>query len=439
MDKIKTIIMPEEIKYIIEIFKKNNYQAFIVGGCVRDSIMCRTPKDWDISTDAPPYDTKRLFSKTIDTGLKHNTVTVVLNKKNFEITTFRSKPSNSIPNIEDDLALRDFTINAIAYNPESGFIDPFSGIKDIEHSIIRAVENSNDRFREDPLRMIRAIRFSSTLNFGVDFSTLKAIEENNSLINNVSPERIRDELTKILVSHQPMKFTLLRETGLLKHILPEFDICFETSQNHPFHIYNVALHSLVAVSEIENNSVLRWTMLLHDTGKALTKTTDDKGIDHFYGHPEKSVYIAKNVLQRLKFDNKTIDKVCTLVKHHDRRIEPAYKYVRRAMNIVGEELFLDLIKVKKADKKGQGTLHLNERLSNLDILKEMYCEIKENDQCVTLKSLAINGNDLKNLGFDESREIGFILKKLLNAVIDNPELNSKENLIGLVNERKIYK
>ncbi|NLD48411.1 MAG: CCA tRNA nucleotidyltransferase [Clostridiaceae bacterium] len=432
------IDIPREAAQIINTLHNRNYRAYIVGGCVRDSLLGKTPKDWDITTDASPEEIKKLFDKTVDTGLKHGTVTVVVNKSNYEITTFRSGLSCSKPGIEGDLELRDFTMNAIAYNNEEGFIDPFCGKRDIDNLLIRAVISPCQRYMEDPLRMLRAIRFCAALNFEIEENTLSAIRENCGLILKISPERIREELTNILVSDNPMKFVLLRETGLMRHILPEFDRCFDTTQNHPYHVHNVAIHSLHCVSSIENKSLLRWTMLLHDIGKAVTKTTDNNGIDHFYGHPHKSVYIAENILRRLKFDNKFINKVCLLIDHHDRKIEPGYKSVRRALSIVGKDLFLDLLKVHKADITGQNPEFLTERMHKINMVKEMYYEIKKKNQCIETKDLAISGNDLIELGIEPGKEMGIILKKLLDKVIDNPDLNTKENLIGLLADKNFF-
>lgn len=432
----KIIAIPCEVIRIIETLHKNNYRAYIVGGCVRDSLLGKTPKDWDITTDASTEEIKKLFDKTVDTGLKHGTVTVVINKVNYEITTFRSGPSGNSHRIEDDLSLRDFTMNAIAYNNSEGFIDPFFGKRDIENMVIRAVEDPNQRYAEDPLRMLRAIRFCATLNFEIDANTLSAIKENCGLILKVSPERIREELTRILVSDNPMKLILLRETGLMRHILPEFDRCFDTAQNHPYHVHNVAIHTLHCVSNVEKDSLLRWTMLLHDIGKAVTKTTDENGIDHFYGHPHKSVYIAENILRRLKFDNKFIDRACLLIDHHDRKIEPDYRSVRRAVSKVGKDLFSDLLKVHMADISGQNPEFLKERIQKINRVAEIYHEIKDKNQCIDVKDLAINGNDLIELGIEPGKEMGVILKKLLDKVIDDPELNTKEKLIGLVTNEK---
>jgi len=429
MQEKNTLTLPHDILHIIDVLNNNDYEAYLVGGCVRDFLMERKPADWDIATNAKTSNIKKLFQKTIDTGLKHGTVTVVLNKENYEITTYRKKQ-----NLKDDLSVRDFTINAIAYHPKQGFVDPFFGIDDVKNSIIRCVGKAEERFLEDPLRMLRAIRFSSTLKFEIDENIINAIKDNYNLIKQVSFERIRDELSKILCSDNPFNMLILKDTGLLKNIMPEFYICFETSQNHPYHLYNVAIHSLHTVLNIENKNHLRWTMLLHDIGKAVTKTTDSKGIDHFYNHGEQSLSIAKKILTRFKFDNKTIYKICTLIKHHDRIISPTYKSVKKAINAVGEDVFLDLLKVQEADKKGQNLKYLNEGIEKLNKIKKIYFDIIKNKQCFKISHLAVNGKDLIKVGFKEGKEIGNILNALLGMVIENPQLNEKEKLLKIVLE-----
>lgn len=436
MNKRIQINIPKDATYIIDTLNENGFDAYIVGGCVRDTLLGNIPKDWDITTNAQPEDVKLLFDKIIETGLKHGTVTAVINNCNYEITTFKAPPFNSTTTLKEDLGLRDFTINAMAYHPKEGIIDPFSGILDMQKSIIRAVGLPKDRFCEDPLRMLRAVRFGSILGFEIDSSTLLSIKENCKLIERVSQERIRDELSKILTSKRPMNFVILKETGLLKYILPEFDRCFDTEQNHPYHIYNVAIHSLQTVSSIEKNLALRWTMLLHDIGKPVVKTTDQKGIDHFYGHPEKSVHISEKIMKRLRFDNKTMDRVLSLIKHHDRRIEPSYKSVRKAASIVGKDVFLDLLKVQEADKKGQNPQYLDARLEKLNKIRKALFDIEKNGQILTLKDLAINGDDLISLGFEQGQKIGTILKKLYSLVLDDPEMNTREKLMEAVRNMK---
>ena len=245
--------------------------------------------------------------------------------------------------------------------------------------------------------------FFFNFKFEIDENIINAIKENCHLIDQVSFERIRDEISKILCSDNPFNMVILKDTGLLKNIMPEFDICFETSQNHPYHLYNVAIHTLHAVRNIENKKHLRWTMLLHDTGKAVTNTTDSKGIDHFYNHGEQSVSIAKKVLERFKFDNKTIHTVLTLIKHHDRVIAPTHKSVRKAVNIVGEDIFTDLLKVQEADRRGQNLKYSNKGIEKLQKIKEIYFDVIKNNHCFKLGDLAVNGNDLIGLGLKKER------------------------------------
>lgn len=438
--KINTI--PPEVIFIIKILNENKYEAYTVGGCVRDSILDKEPKDWDITTAAKPEDVRMLFAKTIDTGIKHGTITVVVNNINFEITTFRSegdyldhrRPATVefTTSLEDDLSRRDFTMNAIAYHSDKGFIDPFSGIEDINSLLIRAVGNADKRFKEDALRILRAIRFSSQLNFAIEQETLQAIKNNSHLINNISQERVREELTKLLISENPMKFLLLRETDILQFILPEFNECFNIGQNNPYHIYNVAMHSLHSVSHIENSKILRWVMLLHDIGKAHTKTIDTNGVEHFYGHMLKSEELAEAILKRLKFDSKTISLICRLIHHHDREIEPTYKSVRKAINAIGEDIFSDLLKVKIADVKAQNPIYLNDRINKIQQIEAIALEIKQNQECMSIKNLAVNGQDLIDLGFLQDKKLGLALKYLLDVVIENPELNKKDILLQLV-------
>lgn len=440
------IKIPSEALYIITTLNNNGYQAYAVGGCVRDSIIGRMPQDWDIATDAKPHEVKSLFDKTVDTGIKHGTVTVLANNQSFEVTTYRIEgeyTDNRRPesveftsSLTDDLSRRDFTVNAIAYHPSEGLKDPFKGLDDINNEMIRSVGNAGRRFREDALRMLRAVRFSAQLGFDIVEDTLQAIRGNSHLIKNISAERVRDELTRILISENPMKFILLYDTELLKHILPEFEICFNTEQKHPYHIYNVALHTLHAVTNIENDRILRWAMLLHDTGKPVTKTTDAGNIDHFYGHAAKSLEIARNVLKRFKFDNKSLDRICRLVEHHGRPIEPSCKSVRKAVRAVGDDIFMDLIKVQEADKKGQNPEKLDPFLKKLDEIKRLYTDIKQKQQCLSVKDLAVNGRDLISVGFEEGRQIGELLDRLLNAVIENPELNNRDALIEIARKFK---
>lgn len=432
---------PESVLSILRILKENSYEAYAVGGCVRDSILGAEPKDWDIATSALPEEVKALFAKTADTGLKHGTVTVIADHGAFEITTFRidgryedgRRPSRVefTGRLEDDLRRRDFTMNAMAWNEERGIVDPFGGTRDIGAGLVRAVGEPEERFREDALRMLRAVRFCARLGFAIENGTLKAIRHNAALIRNVSGERIREELTGILTAGDPMKFALLRETGLMGLILPEFEECFGTPQHNPHHVYNVGEHSLRAVAAIENEKCLRWTMLLHDTGKAATRFTDEKGIDHYYGHPAKSVEIAGKVLARLKFDNRSMDRILRLIRFHDREIVLSRKAVAKAVYTVGEDIFPDLLKVKRADKRAQIPSGIREGLEYVDSVEKIYMEMKSENQCLALKDMAINGHDLLGMGFREGREVGRVLSKLFEKVLDDPSLNEKNALAKL--------
>jgi tRNA nucleotidyltransferase (CCA-adding enzyme) len=441
------ISIPSGPLSIINTLNKADFEAFIVGGCVRDSILEKAPKDWDITTNAKPDETKNLFPRTLETGIKHGTVTILLNGESFEVTTYRidgvyedNRRPESVyftSNLEEDLKRRDFTVNSIAYHPSIGFVDPFNGILDIENEIIRCVGDSNQRFEEDALRMLRAVRFSAQLNFKIDHATVEGIRKNNHLIKNISQERVRDELTKLLLSDFPEYLAILYQAGILSFVLPEFESCFTTEQNNPYHIFNVALHTLKSVKEIRKDPVLRWAMLLHDLGKPQTKTTDKSNKDHFYGHQEKSYYIAQKVLTRLKFDRKSMDRISRLVKLHDRQIELTCKAVKKAVIAVGDDLFTDLLEVKEADYRAQNPVYLNKRLEKLRLIRIMYDNIKSENQCFSLKNLAVSGNDLIKEGFKEGKEIGEMLGRLLDAVIDDPELNDKEKLLELAHNEYI--
>lgn len=439
-------MVPNEVLYIINNLNGNGYQAYIVGGCVRDSIMDRIPSDWDIATNALPHEVKKLFAKTVDTGIKHGTVTIVIDGSCYEVTTYRidgiyldNRRPESVSftsSMEEDLARRDFTVNAIAMDAKGDIVDPFNGVSDIKAKIIRSVGNPDDRFREDALRMLRAIRFSAQLGFQIEEATLESIERNSALIKNISRERVRDELSKVLLSDNPLAMSLLFDTKLLKYTLPEFEDCFLTVQNNPYHVYNVAVHILNSVASIEKDKVLRWAMLLHDIGKPAVKTTDKKNIDHFYNHPQKSIELAERILTRLRFDSKSTDRILKLVRYHDMSLKPEPKAVRKAMHKVGDDIFPDLLKVIRADKKAQNPKFFEERAEVIERIRGLYEEIKTQGQCTSIKDLAISGHDLISLGFRQGKEIREALDVLLEEVLENPELNNRETLMKLSGKLK---
>jgi len=437
------IKIPDSVLHILDVLMKNGHQAYVVGGCIRDCIIGVKPGDWDIATDALPQVVKQLFPKTVDTGIKHGTVTVIHGGTGYEVTTYRidgeyhdfRKPESVsfTTSITADLSRRDFTVNAMAYNPAEGLLDPFGGMEDIVSRIIRAVGEPDKRFNEDALRMLRAVRFAAQLGFGIEAGTLSSIAENHKLIENISAERIRDELSKILMSDNPSDFSLLWDTKLISYTLPEFEPCFHTEQHNPYHAYNVAEHTLHSVENIEKDKILRWAMLFHDIGKPGTRTTDEKGIDHFYNHQQLSVKLAKAAMLRLRFDNRSMERILLLVKCHDMHLKAEPRSVRKAISRVGSA-FEDLLKVIEADKKAQNPILLDERKKKFRELWDIYRRIQEDGQCTSLKELAVDGNDLIAMGIKPGKEIKELLNHLLERVIEKPELNDKETLLRLLRQ-----
>lgn len=440
-------VVPEQVDYIIEQLNQSGFEAYLVGGCVRDCVLGKVPNDWDITTNALPEDIKRIFDKTYDIGIKHGTVGVAVQKQYFEVTTYRidgeytdNRRPDSVrftSSLEADLARRDFTVNAMAYNPKEGLIDYFEGLKDLDGRLIKAVGEANLRFREDALRMLRAIRFSAQLGFEIDQATFEAARNHSELIRNISCERIRDELDKILTSSNPKKFDYLYNTGLLRHIMPEFIPCYTTVQNNPYHVFNVSDHIMHTVASVDNSSILRWTMLLHDIGKPPRKSTDEKGIDHFYGHQETSAQLANSILNRLRFDRDFIKKCIKLIQLHDIDIFDTEKSVRKVVNKIGEDSFLDLLEVQKADAMAQNPEYLDKRLEKMDNIKNIYRKIKSANHCLDIRDMAINGHDLISLGMSPGKELKNMLDYLFECVLENPGLNEKQKLIGLVKSRLV--
>lgn len=433
--------IPEKAEIILHTLEKAGYEAYVVGGCVRDSILGRSPDDWDITTSAKPEEVKALFRRTVDTGLIHGTVTVMLDKEGFEVTTYRvdgeyedgrhPKEVSFTASLEEDLKRRDFTMNAMAYNPKRGLVDLFGGVQDMESRIVRCVGNPMERFTEDALRILRAVRFSAQLGFSIEEETLKAISALAPNLKYVSAERIQVELLKLLVSPHPDYLRTAYEAGITKEILPEFDRCMETEQNTPHHCYNVGEHTLQSLLNIRPDKVLRLTMLLHDFGKPVVKRTDENGRDHFKTHGPEGEKMAVSILRRLKMDNDTIRKVRSLIKWHDYRPEGEAVSVRKAVNCIGEELFPLYLEVQRADILAQSTYRREEKLARLSAVESLYEEILEKGQCISLKTMALTGRDLIDAGYAPGKELGEILGRLLAHVLENPEDNKKEILLKL--------
>lgn len=439
------ITLPAKVTMIINNLQMHGYEAYAVGGCVRDSILAKRPEDWDITTSAKPEEIKRLFSRTVDTGIEHGTVTVLLGKESFEVTTYRIDgmyEDNRHPKeviftnrLEEDLRRRDFTINAMAYNDEVRLVDVFGGMKDLNHHLIRCVGDPKERFSEDALRILRAVRFSAQLNFPIEPATADAVRELAPALKNISAERIQAELVKLLVSAHPEQIRDACELGITKVILPEWDAMEGVAQNTPHHKYTVAEHTLHALKNVKRDKILRLTMLFHDMGKPAMKKTDENGRDHFKGHALVSEEIARSVMRRLKFDNETVKKVTRLVCYHDYRIEATPKNVRRAMNRIGVDLFPYYLAVRMADVKAQSPYHRREKIENIIAMWEVYQETLVNEDCVTLRDLAVGGKDLMEIGMKPGRELGNMLNELLEWVIDEPECNKKEILCEYVKEK----
>lgn len=440
------IKMPGKVNKIIGVLQEAGFEAYAVGGCIRDSLLGRTPNDWDITTSAKPMEVKALFSHTIDTGIQHGTVTILLDREGFEVTTYRidgeyedgrhPKEVSFTGSLEEDLKRRDFTINALAYNETAGLIDIFEGQRDLKDGIIRCVGNAEERFTEDALRMLRAIRFSAQLGYRIEENTLAAIHKLAGNLEKISAERIQTELLKLMVSPHPDYLRTAYECGVTKVFFPEFGLAMETPQNHPHHCYNVGEHILHSLIEVPADKVLRLTMLLHDIAKPQCLTVDEKGITHFHGHEEMGAEMSRVILRRLRMDNDTTDKVCRLVRFHDygNGVAPDRRIVRRAVNKIGEDLFDDFILVKKADLLAQSMYLREEKLSNLAEWDACYREIREAEECVSLRTLAVNGRDLIAAGLQPGRELGNILKQLLDEVLETPEKNEKDYLISRAKE-----
>ena len=433
------IQIPEKVNKIIHTLQEHGYEAYAVGGCVRDSFLGREPMDWDITTSAMPEETKALFPHTFDTGIEHGTITVLLDHEGFEVTTYRvdGKYEDSrhpkevifVRNLQEDLLRRDFTINAMAYNEKEGLVDIFGGMDDLKAGIIRCVGNAQARFSEDALRILRGIRFAAQLGFELEDETREGMRLLAPTLRKISAERIQVELVKTLTSSRP---DLLREAwklGITKEFLPEFDLAMETTQETVHHMYTVGEHILHTLLEVRPDRILRLTMLFHDIGKPYMKTMDADGVAHFKGHPEKSSELANEILHRLKFDNDTIRKVTKLVRYHDHRMPVTPAHVRRAIHEIGEDLFPLYLEVRRADVSAQSMYQREEKVADIDGVEKLYHEIMERNECVSLKMLAVTGKDLIAAGMKPGKEIGQMLEHFLDLVLEHPELNQKEELL----------
>jgi len=423
----------------LNLLKNKKFEAYVVGGCVRDSLMGIAPHDWDICTNALPDEIIATFSdfKVIETGIKHGTVTVIIEKNPIEITTFRvdgeysdnRHPTlvNFVSNLKDDLARRDFTVNSLAYSDETGLIDYFGGQLDIENKTIRCVGEADVRFKEDSLRILRAIRFSSTLGFEIEPITSSSIFKNKELLKNISAERISVELNKLLLGDNVYN-VLLEYRDVIAVFIPEIQPTFDFEQRNPHHSLTVYNHIIKSVESVPKDLILRLTMLLHDIGKPQCFTLDNMNIGHFKGHPEISAQMSKVILKRLKYDNATIHKVVNLILEHDNRYPPNRRSIKRFMEKYDYGFLKCQNKVRLADCTAQSLYMRKEKLKEIHDVEEMAKDILKDNECFKLHDLVINGDDLISLGAPSGKEIGEILNTLLELVIDEKIKNKKQEL-----------
>ena len=434
-----SITIPNRAATVLRVLHEAGYEAYAVGGCVRDSILGRRPNDWDITTNAMPRQIKALFRRTVDTGIEHGTVTVMIGPESFEVTTYRidgdysdSRYPDSVSfttSLAEDLRRRDFTVNAMAYEPHGGLVDLFGGVKDLRDGVIRAVGEPAERFDEDALRIMRAVRFSAQLGFSIEEKTAAALHRFAPKLEFISRERIRDELCKLLVSPHPEYFLRLSEAGITAVIMPVFDRMLETEQHTPFHLYDVGHHTLKVMESVENDLVLRLCALLHDVGKVEAKKTDAAGRDHFKGHPAISARFAESFLREYRFDNETIRKVVRLIEVHDMRFPPSLPNVRRMLSRLGPELFPLYLKLIKADNAGQSAYAAEEFMQRYPGMLAAYDEIRAAGDPLSLKDLAVSGNDLIAAGLKPGKELGALLAAMLEDVLETPSHNQKDYLL----------
>lgn len=438
------IVLPDPVKKVIGILEAKGYEAYAVGGCVRDSLMGNVPHDWDITTSALPQEVKSCFDRTFDTGIEHGTVTVRMSSQSFEVTTYRvdgdyedgrhPKDVTFTRSLKEDLKRRDFTINAMAYNETNGLVDLFGGEADIAAGIIRCVGDPMERFSEDALRMLRALRFSAQLGFEIEEGTFDAIKEMAPTLSKISAERITSETIKLITSPHPEKIRDVYEAHLTAVFFPEWDEMMATPQNHSHHCYDVGNHTIEVMKHVGPDKVMRLAAMLHDVAKPACKKTDPKGEDHFVGHPQLGADMARDILKRFKLDNATIDSVTRLVRHHDERPTPTKRNVRRLMSRVGAEYMPGLIELKRADVYGQSGHKREDKFRELDEIERLYNEIIADQECVTIADLKITGKDVIASGVPAGPRVGEILKRLLDMVIEDPSLNDRQLLLAKTDE-----
>lgn len=433
------MILSDAAKALLKQLNDNGYEAFVVGGCVRDMLMDIPPHDYDITTSATPDEIKQIFKdyRVIETGLKHGTVTVLFNSESYEITTYRIESTYSdsrhpdhvifTRSLKEDLARRDFTVNAIAYNPSVGIIDPFNGQGDIQNKTLRCVGIASDRFTEDALRIMRLIRFASVLGFEIEKATRDAALNLKERLIYVSEERIQSELLKLLCGKEAGKI-LVEYCDIISAVIPELSSMKSFDQKNIHHIYDVLTHTAKVVEAIPADKTLRLAALFHDIGKPSVFTLDADNIGHFYGHASVGCQMTEDILNRLKFDNATKNTVTRLVKWHDIQIEASEKSVKRALGKMTPAFYFMLLALKRADNLAQNPDFFS-RQSYYDTLEMLAKNILLQKACFSMKDLAVNGSDLLSVGIPSGKKMGLILKTLLDEVINEDIPNEKDLLL----------
>lgn len=442
-----TMDMPKNVDIAINLLQSAGFEAYAVGGCVRDSLLSKTPNDWDITTSAKPEDMKSVFADfhCIDTGIKHGTVTVVIDGEPLEITTFRldgeyednrhPKSVTFTSNLGADLGRRDFTVNAMAYSKMTGTVDLFGGQNDLKNKIIRCVGDPDRRFNEDALRILRALRFASALDFEIEEKTAQSLLKNRALLGNISEERIAKELLK-LVCGKGAKRILTDFAPVLFEILPELQPMYKNSHDNPHHCYDIYEHTLIAVESIDPEPTLRFAMLLHDCGKPAVKKFDENGVAHFYGHQRISAEISAQILARLKVSNKFRDEILFFVSNHDRwELYENTEKMPRYLSKFGLDGVMNLLKVMRADVLAQSPEY-RYRLDQIADAEETAKNLAAQKPCLSLSELQINGRTLMDIGIPQGRKLGAVLAQLLDEVIDGVTKNTQEALT--TRAREIY-
>ena len=472
--KIRDIEIPEDVERILSRLHEADYAAYLVGGCVRDCLMGNQPHDWDICTSATPAQVKQVFADkpytVVPAGIKHGTVMVVAHGRPYEITVFRKKgsvgkhslqgksdafsssaavASQPVPErqegnaqkfchtyldnpLYEDLGLRDFTVNSMAWSPEEGLIDPYHGERDLAAGLLRCAGSAYERLSEDPLRILRALRFAAHFGFSIDPELDSAIHELYPLLKDVAVERITSEFYRFMQSSGVKVAEMLRNyPDVACFLIPELKPLIGFDQHNHHHVYDVWEHTLKAMEACpDNDIVLKFTILFHDMGKAHTFTMDNQGVGHFYGHAEVSKTLCKNIMNRLRFDGKTEEEVMTLVEVHDARVEPATRSIRRWLNRIGEEQFRRLLQMKRCDAAGQNPVYWPDRDAYISSLEKAFEEVKAQDACFSMKDLAVKGSDLIAVGYERGAILGKCLKRLLDEVIDERLPNDKQVLLS---------